>query len=123
MFQVTSSAARQIRDAADRSSATGMALRIAARQIADGSVEYGMGFDAVHDGDSPIEIDGVTVVVAPPCQPLLEATVLDWVELEPGTFAFIFIPPTADSSRDAPNAGRTCGSGGCAGCSSGRVDQ
>jgi iron-sulfur cluster assembly protein len=123
MFQVTSSAARQIRDAADRSSATGMALRVAARQIADGSVEYGMGFDAVHDGDTPIEFDGVTVVVAPPCQPLLEATVLDWVELEPGAFAFIFIPPTVDSNSTAPSAREGCGSGGCAGCSSAHVDQ
>ncbi len=118
MFQVTPAAAQQIRAAATQSDAAGMALRVAARQIADGSIEYGMGFDTTHDGDEPLQFDGLSVVVAPPCQPLLEATVLDWVELEPGAFSFIFIPPTALSPEPAsvPDAG--CGSGGCGGCAS-----
>jgi iron-sulfur cluster assembly protein len=123
MFQVTPAAARQIRAAASQSDAAGMALRVAARQVADGSIEYGMGFDAAHDGDEPIEVDGVTVVVAPPCQPLLESTVLDWVELQPGAFSFIFIPP--DSRADealAPEMpavqGGGCGSSGCGSCGS-----
>lgn len=118
MFQVTPAAAQQIRTAAAQSDAAGMALRVAARQVADGSIEYGMGFDAPHDGDDPIEFDGLTVVVAPPCQPLLEATVLDWVELEPGAFSFIFIPPTAYADEPAPASGGGCGSGGCGSCGS-----
>ena len=118
MFQVTPAAARQIRAAAAQSDAAGMALRVAARQIADGSIEYGMGFDATHDGDDCVEVDGLTVVVAPPCQPLLEATVLDWVELEPGAFSFIFIPPTAYADEPAPAARGGCGSGGCGSCGS-----
>ncbi len=120
MFQVTSAAAQQIRTAAARSDSIGLALRVAARQIADGSIEYGMGFDTPRDDDEPLEFDGLTVVVDPPCQPLLEATVLDWVELEPGAFAFIFIPPdaiVADREPEPPASGG-CGSGGCGGCSS-----
>jgi len=118
MFQVTSAAARQIRTAANQSDAAGMALRIAARQAADGSIEYGMGFDATHDNDEPFELEGLTVVVASACQPLLEATVLDWVELEPGAFSFIFIPPTANATGLASAASESCGSGGCGNCGS-----
>lgn len=118
MFQVTPAAAQQIRVAAALSEAGGMALRVAARQVADGSIEYGMGFDTTHDGDEPFEVDGLTVVVAPPCQPLLEATMLDWVELEPGAFAFIFIPPAALSPEPPAAAGGACGSGGCGSCAS-----
>lgn len=118
MFQVTPAAAQQIRAAAAQRDAAGLALRVAARQIADGSIEYGMGFDTTHDGDEPLELDGLTVVVAPPCQPLLEATVLDWVELEPGEFAFIFIPPASLSGDPPAQTGGACGSGGCGSCAS-----
>lgn len=119
MFQVTPAAAQQIRTAAAQSEAAGMALRVAAHQVADGSIEYGMGFDTAHDGDEPLEFDGLTVVVAPPCQPLLEATVLDWVEIEPGAFAFIFIPPTEFAPEPpAAAAAGGCGSGGCGSCGS-----
>jgi iron-sulfur cluster assembly protein len=120
MFQVTSAAAQQIRTAAARSDAIGLALRVAARQIADGSIEYGMGFDTPRDDDEPLQFEGLTVVVDPPCQPLLDATVLDWVELEPGAFAFIFIPPDAvPAGREPePPASGGCGSGGCGSCAS-----
>ena len=119
MFQVTPAAAQQIRSAAAQSEAAGMALRVAAHQVADGSIEYGMGFDTAHDGDEPFEFGGLTVVVAPPCQPLLEATVLDWVEIEPGAYAFIFIPPTEFAPEPPPAAAAGgCASGGCGSCSS-----
>lgn len=118
MFQVTPAAARQIRLAAAQSDALGMALRVAARQTADGSIEYGMGFDTTNDGDEPLEIDGLTVVVAPPCQPLLEATVLDWVELDPGAFSFIFIPPVAFPAETSAAAASGCSVDGCGNCGS-----
>lgn len=120
MFQVTSAAAQQIRAAAARSEASGLALRVAARQVADGSIEYGMGFDTPRDNDEPLQFEGLTVVLDPPCRPLLDATVLDWVELAPGAFAFIFIPPDAmptDCEPD-PVARGGCGSGGCGSCAS-----
>jgi iron-sulfur cluster assembly protein len=111
MFTLTPAAARQILDAAARGDAAGLALRVAARQEADGSIAYGMGFDAVVDDDRPRQLEGVTVVIAPGSQPLLDATVLDFVELEPGAFSFIFIPP-----REAASG---CGAGGCGTCSPG----
>ena len=114
MFNVTSSAANEIQGAAARSDAAGMALRVAARQTADGSVEYGMGFDEPREGDMPLQVLGVNVVIAPPSQPMLEGIVLDFVELEPGRFNFIFTPEAEAAGKPA----KACGNGGCNGCAS-----
>ncbi len=113
MFSVTTSAANEIQGAAARSDAAGMALRVAARQTADGSVEYGMGFDEPREGDMPLQVLGVNVVIAPPSQPMLEGIVLDFVEIEPGSFNFIFATGETASERPA----KACGNGGCSGCS------
>ena len=122
MFSLTPAAAQEILAAAQRSNAAGMALRVAARQVADGSIEYGMGFDDERDDDLPVEFGGLKVLVGSPSRPLLEGTVLDFVELEPGRHDFVFIPldePVAAASgcaSAAPKAG-ACGSGGCGSCS------
>ena len=111
MFTITPDAAREVLAAAERSEATGLALRVAARRAADGSLDYGMGFDD-GDGDpadATVEVEGLTVRVAPMSAGLLDGTVLDFVELEPGRFDFIFIPPAEPTG---------CGSGGCSACSS-----
>jgi iron-sulfur cluster assembly protein len=114
MLTVTPAAAEQIRIAARNSDCVGMALRVAARQVADGSIEYGMGFDEACSGDDVRDCEGVTVVVAPISRPLLHDTVLDWVELEPGDFRFIFVPPqTAEVER--PAAGPAGGGAGSSG--------
>jgi iron-sulfur cluster assembly protein len=114
MFQVTPAATRQIRESAQRSDAEGMALRVAARQVADGSLEYGMGFDAPGDDDAPLDFDGLTVLVAAHHQPLLDNTVLDFIELQPGEFGFIFIPPQPEpTALEQPTA---CDNGGCSRC-------
>ena len=113
MFNVTNSAANEIQGAAARSDAAGMALRVAARQTADGSVEYGMGFDEPREGDMPLQVLGVNVVIAPSSQPMLEGIVLDFVEIEPGSFNFIFATEETASERPA----KACGNGGCNGCS------
>ena len=55
MFNVTTCAAEEILAAARRSGATGLALRVAARQVADGSIEYGMGFDEARESDEPVD--------------------------------------------------------------------
>ena len=52
MFQVTHSAANEILAAAARSDAAGLALAVPARQVADGSIEYGMGFDEVREDET-----------------------------------------------------------------------
>lgn len=109
MFTLTPQAAAQIRASAARSGAAEAALRVAARREPDGSIAYGMGFDEPREGDMPLEVEGVQVLIAPPSQALLQATRLDFVELEPGSFDFVFM----DGDGDEP-AG--CGSGGCASC-------
>lgn len=117
MFQVTPSAAREILAAAARSDAAGLALRVAARQVADGSIEYGMGFDEEREDDTPASFGGLTVLVGSPSLPLLDGTVLDYVEIEPGRFDFVFIPAPEDVVPGAPAAAKACGNGGCSGCS------
>ena len=90
MFTLTSAAARQIQQAASASETQDMALRIAAKVGADGSMQYGMGFDDPKDEDMKLDLDGVAVVIADESQELLADTVLDYVELEPGEFNFYF---------------------------------
>ena len=123
MLSLTPAAAQEILAAAARSDAAGLALRVAARQIADGSIEYGMGFDEQRDDDEPAEFGGLKVVVGSPSRPLLEDTVLDFVEVEPGRHDFIFIPPpepvSASCATAATKAGGGCGSGGNGGCAGG----
>ncbi len=84
MLTLTPEAASQIREAAARSGAAEAALRVAARRETDGSIVYGMGFDEPREGDMPLDVDGIQLLIAPPSQALLQATRLDFVELEPG---------------------------------------
>jgi iron-sulfur cluster assembly protein len=119
MFTVTPAAVAEVQAAASRSACAGMALRVAARQVADGSIEYGMGFDEVREDDTPATFDGLTVLVGPPSRPLLEGAVLDFVEIEAGRFDFVFIPaPEEVAGQDAGTARpRGCGGGGgCSNC-------
>ncbi len=117
MFTLTSAAARQIQQAATASGADDMALRIAARPEADGSVQYGMGFDDATDSDMKLVLEGVAVLIAAQHQELLDDTVLDFVELAPGEFNFIFMDASLAHDRPAlaARAGSGCASGGCAG--------
>ena len=125
MITVTPSAAQQIRAAAIASDADGLALRIAARRDADGSLHYAMGFDEARDDDLVLPSEGIALVVSPAHRDLLDGMTLDYVEYEAGDFRFIFInpndaaadpPPTADAGA-GPDAPQGCGSGagGC-GC-------
>jgi len=93
MITVTPDAERQIHAAAALSAAAGLALRIAARRDADGSLHYAMGFDDARDEDLRLECGSVIVAVAPAQRELLDGMTLDYVELEPGDFRFIFINP------------------------------
>jgi iron-sulfur cluster assembly protein len=108
MFSVTDSAVDELLAAARRSGAAGMALRVAARALDDGSIEYGMGFDDEREHDESVQFDGLTVLLGANSRPHLTATVLDYVEIEPGRFDFVCIPGERDES-----AARACGSGGC----------
>jgi len=120
MFTLTTSAAQQIQQAAASSGAQEMALRIAAKIDPDGSKQYGMGFDDPTEEDMKLDLKGVAVVIAGESQVLLADTVLDYVELNPVEFNFIFINARdfQDEVEPAPSGG--CGSGACAtgGCAS-----
>lgn len=91
-FTVTAAAAAQIRRSAEAEAGPAL-LRIAAKLAADGSVEYGMGFDEERDQDLRLECDGVTVLVGPLSRELLEGATLDFVEMEAGEYQFIFLNP------------------------------
>ena len=127
MFQVTTSAAEELLAAAVRSEAAGMALRVAARQVADGSLEYGMGFDEEREDDEPVQFGDLTVLLGAPSKPLLADTVLDYVETAPGRFDFVFVPPQeavsggcgSGAAKSGGGSGGGCGSGGCGGGSCG----
>lgn len=120
MFTLTTAAAKQIQQAANDSGAHEMALRIAAKKDADGALQYGMGFDDPQEEDMKLDLEGVAVVIAGESQELLFDTVLDFVELHPGEFNFIFMesdhPARAGGSSVPGGCGSSgCASGGCAG--------
>ena len=93
MFKVTQRAAEQVVAAAEQGGTTGMALRLAAQQRPDGSIDYRMGFDEVTEDDIHFSCEGVQVIIAPEYVPLLDAATLDFVELEAGDSQFIFLNP------------------------------
>jgi iron-sulfur cluster assembly protein len=114
VFTLTPNAAARVRQAAVEGGMQDLALRVAARREPDGSITYGMGFDEPGEGERPSLLgEGVTVLIAAGSRPLLQDTELDFVELEPGQFNFIFVPQAA--ARGAGGCG-TCGSGGCGTC-------
>ena len=95
MITLTPQAAQQIRVAAREGHMEGMALRLAAKRNPDGSIHYGMGFDDVgRDEDLRFTSEGIDVVIAPVSIDLLTGTTIDYVELEPGSFNFIFLNPS-----------------------------
>jgi iron-sulfur cluster assembly protein len=93
MFKVTPAAADQVRKAAQQSGTDGMALRLAASKKADGTIEYKMGFDEAGEDDIRFQSEGVEVVMAPEFVPVLDTATLDFVELQPGEYQFIFLNP------------------------------
>jgi iron-sulfur cluster assembly protein len=93
MFKVTPQAALQVKVAAEQGGTAGMALRLAAQQRPDGSIDYRMGFDEGTEDDIRFHSEGVQIVMAPEYVPLLDSATLDFVELEPGEPQFIFLNP------------------------------
>ena len=101
MFTVTKAAAKQIRRSAADGDSEELALRIAASRTGDGGIDYRMGFDDVGVGDTLLSTGGVDVVIAAADKALLNGTVLDYVEIEPGNHRFIFLNPN-DPHHRAP---------------------
>jgi iron-sulfur cluster assembly protein len=116
MISVTASAAQQIQIAACDSGAEGMPLRIAAHYDADADeLQYGIGFDEPHEDDAQYESSGITVLVSPLSREAVADLIIDYVELSPGDYRFIFyrtddLPPESGARG---LGGCSCGNGGC----------
>lgn len=113
VFNVTSAAAAQILRSVEHHGSTA-GLRVAAKRDTDGSIVYGMGFDDERDNDEVLQCEGLTVLIAPPSHDLLDGTTLDFVELNPGEYQFIFLNP--QDAAPPPSPGGGCGSGKCGSC-------
>jgi iron-sulfur cluster assembly protein len=101
MITVTPQAIEQIAKSAAQAAGGSPCLRLAARLDAKGVIEYGMGLDDAAEGDARVLCDGVTILVAPGSVELLSGATLDYVEINPGEWRFIFINPN-DPSHKAP---------------------
>lgn len=93
MFKLTTTAAEQVLSAARQGGTEGLSLRLAAHQKSDGSIDYQMGFDDATEEDIRISSEGIVIVMAPEYVPLLAEATMDFVEIEPGEFHFIFLNP------------------------------
>jgi iron-sulfur cluster assembly protein len=104
MISLSSSALEQIRQSADSGGLQAMPLRVAVKQLDDGSFHYAMGFDEQRlPGDSFFNFDGVDLVVSEHSKQLADGMTIDYVELEAGKFEFIFLNPN-DPAYVPPNA-------------------
>jgi iron-sulfur cluster assembly protein len=97
MLKLTEAALKQVQVAAQQGGAEGLALRLAAKRQADGSISYLIGFDEPGRDDFKIEKEGVTVIMEPEYVNLLDGAVMDYVEMEPGDFRFIFLNPNDET--------------------------
>jgi iron-sulfur cluster assembly protein len=114
MLTLTSAAAEEILRAADEAGMEEPLLRVAARvDEADGRIEYGMGFDERREQDEEFDCGGVVVLVSPPSREPLAGTLLDFVEIEPDQFRFVFSRPEHPAPESEPQAGQSAGCGGC----------
>lgn len=91
MVSITPAAADQVRRSAVESGAEELALRIAAHHDdATGELHYGIGFDERREQDREIEAGGILLLVSPLSVAAVSDLVIDFVEINPGEFRFIF---------------------------------
>ncbi len=103
MISVTPAAAHQIRESARQGNMQGMALRIAVTRLEDGSFHYALGFDDTsREGDNMFTSEGIDIVVAPQSLPMLDGTVIDYVEID-GSNEIIFVNPN-DPAQQQPES-------------------
>ena len=101
MITITPAAAAQIKLSAEQGKTEGMSLRIAASRNDDNSIHYGMGFDESKEDDITVPADDIEIIVSTSSIELLKDTTIDFVELEPDKFQFIFLNPN-DPTYKAP---------------------
>ncbi len=93
MITITPAAAEQIKLSVEQSEADGLPLRIAATLNDDNTIHYAMGFDEAKEEDTAIQSGEINIIISPISEQLLKDTTLDYVELQPGQFQFIFMNP------------------------------
>ena len=94
MIKVTPDAAEQIQFSAKQSGIVDAILRIAIKQIEDGSLHYAMGFDdAISHTDLRFEEAGIQLDIAEASQVYAKDMTIDYVELDNGEKNFIFVNP------------------------------
>jgi iron-sulfur cluster assembly protein len=114
LVTMTPAALAQLRAALAATDDPELGLRAAARRTASGEVEYGMGIDEPREQDEQIEIDdGVRVLVSIASRDLIAGTEIDYVEVMPGEFRFVFVHP--DKDGESPTETPGCGNCGCSG--------
>ncbi len=102
MIKLSSEAAKQILISAEQNNMPSVPLRIAIKELDDGSFHYAMGFDEQRlPGDVFVNIDKINMVVSEKSKDLAEGMTIDYVELEPGKLEFIFLNPN-DPTYTAP---------------------
>ena len=103
MISLSTAALEQIRLSAESGNLQSTPLRIAVKQLDDGSFHYAMGFDEQRlPGDTFFNFDGVDLVVAVSSKDLADGMTIDFVELQPGKTEFIFLNPN-DPDYVPPN--------------------
>ena len=99
MITVTAQAAAQILKSAQQAGPSDVCLRLAARLDDKGVIEYGMGFDDKTDGDTQVVSSDITILISPGSIELLTGATLDFVEINPGEWRFIFLNPNDPSHK------------------------
>lgn len=92
-MKLTESAAKQILLQAKNNDEKNLGLRIAAKRMKDGGIDYAMGFDEPHEADATYNKLGVTLLIAPTSADLLDQATLDYVMLEDEKREFVFHNP------------------------------
>jgi len=80
-------------------------LRIAAKRNADTTIHYGMGFDDISGNlgtDHLFTTHGVDIIVAETSLPLVDGMTIDFVEIEPQGFHFVFLNPNDPNYKPPP---------------------
>lgn len=112
LVTITPAALAQLRVALASADEPDLALRAAARRTEEGGIEFGMGLDEPREHDDVIEIDDtVTVLVSVASRDLMAGTEIDYVEVAPGDFRFVF--QRAEAASCAGQAEARCGACGC----------
>ncbi len=102
MITLTSNAVKQMEISAEQGDTQRAPVRIAILEQEDGSFHYAMGYDEQRlPGDTFINVEEVSLVVSEKSRELAEGMTIDYVELEPGNFEFIFLNPN-DPTYVAP---------------------